>query len=414
MQDINMDYTNQKLLFKIKKTLRYIRLYGPRRTYIKIRGQYHMKKHYATLPMSPSLSQNAGHVGLIGCGNFAFSNIAYYLNKNYGRVIRGAMDIDIHRAASLFEYYGLKYYTDDADKIITDPAIDLIYIASNHASHAEYAIAALEAGKIVHIEKPHVVSEDQLNRLCSAMAQYDGRVRLGFNRPLSRIGLMIKQYLDTQQDPAMFNWFIAGHEIAPEHWYFKQEEGGRILGNLCHWTDFVLQLVPSQNRYPITINPTRGQKSDCDIAVTFTFGDGTIAAITFSAKGHTFEGVRERFAAHRGNVLIAADDFKNLTVEVTEKKYKTSLLFRDHGHEANIIQSYELSRPPAGSIPQGHQIEYVWDTGSLFLKTRQALETNKSVIIYPFDLSLLKTQKQYPDKRKQQINETNITTSKIR
>jgi hypothetical protein len=87
-----MDYIAQSLVFKIRKTLRYIRLYGVRRTLIKIDGQYHMKKQYAVLPGPRSSSNGREHVGIIGCGNFAFSNIAYYLKRNYGRVIRGVMD----------------------------------------------------------------------------------------------------------------------------------------------------------------------------------------------------------------------------------------------------------------------------------------------------------------------------------
>jgi predicted dehydrogenase len=381
---VPLDYTTQKLAFKLRKSFRYIRLYGVQRTLVKIKGQYHMKKRYATLPAVTSHPQTGGHVGLMGCGNFAFSNIAYYLKKNYGPVIRGAMDIDSHKAASLFEKYGLRYHTDDPEKIIADPAIDLIYIASNHATHAEYAIQALRAGKSVHIEKPHVVRQDQLDRLCAAMAESKGKVNLGFNRPYSKIGQAIKHYLDSQSGPSMFNWFIAGHEISPDHWYFKDEEGGRVLGNLCHWTDFVLQLVAPQDRYPLTITPTRGKKSDCDIAVTYTFGDESIAAITFSAKGHTFEGVRERFAAHRGNVLISMDDFKDLTVEVIEKKHKVSPFFRDHGHELNITRSYEMVRPKNGSRAEECSINYVWETGNLFLKTREALESNQEIVIHAY------------------------------
>lgn len=376
-----LDYTTQGLPFKIKKTLRYVRLYGIRRTWIKVKGQYHMKRRYETLPKLPADIPAGGHVGLIGCGNFAFSNIAYYLRKNYGAVLRAAMDIDIHKAASLYETYGLGYYTDDARRIFADPEIDLVFIASNHASHAEYAIEALKTGKSVHIEKPHVVREDQLERLCAAMSASSGKVNLGFNRPHSRIGRTIKHHLDSQAGPAMFNWFIAGHEISPEHWYFKEEEGGRVLGNLCHWTDFILQLVAPGDRYPLTINPTRGKKSDCDIAVTYTFGDESIAAITFSAKGHTFEGVRERFAAHRGNVLISMDDFKDLTVEVVDKKYKTAPFFRDHGHESNVTRSYEMVRPTAGAGFPGCPIDYVWETGNLFLKTREALNENRQITI---------------------------------
>lgn len=349
-----------------------------------------MKKKFTSLPELSSSKKTGAHIGLIGCGNFAFSNIAYYLRKKYGRIIRGAMDIDVHRAASLYETYGLLYYTDDGDKIINDPAIDLVYVASNHASHAEYAIQALQAGKSVHIEKPHVVREDQLKRLCAAISNSNGRVGLGFNRPMSRIGKAIKQHLDSQSGPSMFNWFIAGHEISPEHWYFKEEEGGRVLGNLCHWTDFVLQLVAPENRYPLRINPTRGEKSDCDIAVTYVFGDESIAAITFSAKGHTFEGVRERFAAHRGNVLITMDDFKDLTIEVVEKKHKTRQMFRDHGHEANIKASYEMVRSLAGKDNSGLSIKYVWETGDLFLKTRKALEENKQIVVDTYDESCLR------------------------
>ena len=243
---------------------------------------------------------NGRHVGIVGCGKFAFAQIAFYLRKNFGDVIYGAMDVEIARAASLYEKYGLAYYTDDAAQLIADPNVDTVFIASNHASHAEYAIAALEAGKTVHIEKPHVVTEDQLRRLCAAMAASPGRVALGFNRPVSEIGLEIKRALDSQPGSLMLNWFVAGHEIAKDHWYFRDEEGGRVLGNLCHWTDFVYRLVPSENRFPITINPTRAEAADADIAVTYIFGDGSIAAITFSAKGHAFEGVIERFSAHRG------------------------------------------------------------------------------------------------------------------
>jgi len=348
-----------------------------------------MKKRYSSLPALKSPHEGGGTVGLIGCGNFAFSNVAYYLRKNYGCVIRGAMDTDLHKAASLYENYGLRYYTDDAEIILADPAIDLVYIASNHATHAEYAIQALRAGKSVHIEKPHVVREEQLEQLCAAMIECKGKVNLGFNRPHSKIGQSIKHYIDSQPGPAMFNWFIAGHEISPEHWYFKEGEGGRILGNLCHWTDFVLQLVAAEYRYPLTINPTRGNKPDCDIAVTYVFGDESIAVITFSAKGHTFEGVRERFAAHRGNVLISMDDFMDLTVEVVDRKHRISSHYREHGHERTIRRSYEMVRPAGTAIP-GCSPAYVWESGDLFLNTKKALEENREITLHPYDSARLR------------------------
>ena len=111
-----MDYTKQPLLFRVAKALRYTRLYGPRHTLVRIRGQYHKRKKYDRLPepKPPRHGADRQHIGIIGCGNFAFSIIAYHLKKNHGAVIRAAMDRNVERAASLYEAYGLSYYTDDA------------------------------------------------------------------------------------------------------------------------------------------------------------------------------------------------------------------------------------------------------------------------------------------------------------
>jgi len=120
--------------------------------------------------------------------------------------------------------------------------------------------------------------------------------------------------------------------------------------------------------------------------VNYLFGDGSIGVITFSAKGHTFEGVREKFSAHRGNVLISMDDFSNLRVEIVDRSERTRLMFRDHGHEANIRRSYEMAGPQSMGAASC-AVKYVWETGDLFLKTREALESRKQLTVYPFEES---------------------------
>lgn len=377
-----MDYTRAPLSFRARKAARYVQLYGPRRTLAKVRGQYHMRREGPARgrPMAPA--RDDAHVGLIGCGNFAFSHIAYFLDRNVGAVMRGAMDLEGARAESIARRYRMHYATDDADRIISDPAIDLVYIASNHASHAEYAIEALEAGKSVHIEKPHVVSDDQLARLCEAMRASDGSVRLGFNRPESRLGGEVQRLLGEQSGPLMLNWFVAGHAIAPDHWYYRPEEGGRVLGNLCHWTDFSLRMIAPEARYPITVTPTRADKPDSDIVATYVFGDGSIAAISFSAKGHAFEGVREHLEVHRGDLLLSLDDFKEVRAHVRERRSRIRLRFRDHGQEAAILRSYAMTGRTAVPEP-GADPAYVWDTAQLFLRTRDALEADEARVVHP-------------------------------
>jgi len=255
--------------------------------------------------------------------------------------------------------------------VISDDNIDLVYVASNHASHATYAIDCIGAGKHVHIEMPHVVSQSQLNALELAMsANPDARVFLGFNRPRSRLFQVLKEHLDRESGPAMINWFIAGHAIPDGHWYFDQSEGGRVLGNLCHWTDLTLRIVGLEHACPCEIVPLgRGSKSD--FAVSIQFADSSCASITFSAKGHTFDGVREVLNIHKGNLIGNLTDFHSLELDVGPKKIALKPLFRDHGHRANVINSL--------TNMQGESPAYVLGTARLFLAVKDALDTGACV-----------------------------------
>lgn len=71
-------------------------------------------------------------------------------------VLVAATDMNPARQAAA-EALGLKWYKD-ADAIFADKSIDAVYIATNNASHAKLAIAALKAGKHVIVEKPAATS----------------------------------------------------------------------------------------------------------------------------------------------------------------------------------------------------------------------------------------------------------------
>jgi predicted dehydrogenase len=216
--------------------------------------------------------------------------------------------------------------------------------------------------------------------LCAAIQAYKGSVRLGFNRPESKLGQFLKQQVDAQTGPAMLNWFVAGHAIPEGHWYFAEEEGGRILGNLCHWIDFTLRLIPEPNRFPIQIIPARSRRADCDISVSYLFADGSIGTIMFSAKGHTFEGVRETLNAHKGNLLVSLTDFQTLRLDNNARVIRRWLWFRDHGHQESIKTSY-LMRTDAS---KQESLKMIWETGYLMLKTKEALDTNTTIRVTGF------------------------------
>lgn len=388
---VSGDYTEAGFFFKARKAARYVGLYGLSRTLVKIKGQYHMNStdgFDGSRWDNPACgTPNAQHrnVAIIGCGNFAFSNVAYYLRKCNPRFLRATADKAKSRALSLCKAYGGAYAVEDWRDILSDSQVRLVFIASNHASHAEYAAACIEAGKHVHIEKPHVVSQGQLDRLVSAMRRSpESKVFLGFNRPRSPLFRQLQEQLARESGPLMINWFVAGHEIPEGHWYFDEKEGGRVLGNLCHWTDLALHLVTTAKAFPCTIVPATPAGSRSDFVVSIVFGDLSCACITFSAKGHTFEGVREVLNLHKGNVLANLTDFQTLSFDVSEKKTKIRLHHRDHGHEANIVHSFSAA---AENGPPGESESYVVATARFFLAIRQAIESGKTMVVASEDVT---------------------------
>jgi predicted dehydrogenase len=206
-----MDHLNTSLMFKIRKVVRYTFIYGISRTFIKVQGQLHQRRKYSAYPERHFPSTSEQCVALVGCGNFCFSNIAYFLRKRFGNVFAACMDRDADKAYSLSGYYRIPQWTTRFEEVLENPKVKLVYIASNHASHAEYAIQALEAGKHVYIEKPHVVNFDQLHRLVAAFQSSSGKVFVGFNRPYSRFGKIMLESLAKENGPGMYNWSVIGH-----------------------------------------------------------------------------------------------------------------------------------------------------------------------------------------------------------
>lgn len=387
---MSIDYTKAGLWFRLGKAARYVRLYGLRTTIVKIRGQYHMR---AVNRFEGSRWENDAcrtpeaprrNVAIIGCGNFAFTTIAYYLKQQNPVFLRAAYDIERRRALSLCKIYGGAYAVADWRDILADQQVRIVFIASNHASHADYAEACLRVGKHVHIEKPHVVSQRQLSRLIGAMRQNpQSKVFLGFNRPRSPLFKQLQDSLSRESGPLMINWFISGHYIPDSHWYFDEKEGGRVLGNLCHWTDLTLHLVTMGKAFPCTIVPAtpRGTKSDSVVSVIFA--DQSCASITFSAKGYAFEGVREQLNIQKGNLLANLADFQTLTLDVVERKHKMRLRHRDHGHKGNILHSFDGVRDI--NTP-GEDVSYVAATAKFFLAIRQAIDSGETVIVTSEDI----------------------------
>jgi predicted dehydrogenase len=92
--------------------------------------------------------------GMIGCGNVTERKSAPSFNKIAGSRLVTVGSRTPARAEDYARRHGVARWHTDPFKVILDKEVDIVYIATPPGSHLEYALACIEAGKPVYIEKP--------------------------------------------------------------------------------------------------------------------------------------------------------------------------------------------------------------------------------------------------------------------
>lgn len=318
----------------LRKLMRFAIIYGPSRAFTKALGRLRIG---FSLPSRP---RGMG-VGLIGCGQFAFSTIAHFL-RGHAR-LRACYDLNSAVAVSFAKAYKVGRVAAHAADLITDPDIDIVYIASNHASHAAYAVSALVAEKRVYIEKPVAVTLQQLVSLRRAVDGSTGRLFAGYNRPFSAAVRDLRANLPVPRGPLTLSCFVSGHRIPTEHWYRNPEEGTRICGNVGHWLDLAVHLLlwrELPDRWTISLLWSNPEARDDDLSISLASEHGDLVSIVLTARSEPFEGINETINLQWDGVIAKIDDFRSMTVWQEEKLKKFRYWPKDVGHKRAVLQPF--------------------------------------------------------------------------
>ena len=100
------------------------------------------------------------NIGMVGYGfmgrthSNAFSQVSHFFDVPYQPVLKTICARNLTRAEAFAAKWGYESVETDWRRLVESPEIDLIDIASPNDTHAEIAIAAAQAGKMVMCEKP--------------------------------------------------------------------------------------------------------------------------------------------------------------------------------------------------------------------------------------------------------------------
>lgn len=120
---------------------------------------------------------------------------------------------------------------DTAEALIGDPRIEIVFIVTPPATHAEFTAAALQAGKHAFVEKPGALSAVQLeqNRQLAASAGRALAIDLVMrHHPLTEVvqQLLSRRLLGEVEHATLVN---AVHRVKSGHWFWDKQQSGGIF-----------------------------------------------------------------------------------------------------------------------------------------------------------------------------------------
>ncbi|MDY0287846.1 MAG: Gfo/Idh/MocA family oxidoreductase [Sphaerochaeta sp.] len=135
--------------------------------------------------------------GIIGCGDVTERKSGPGFQKAEGSSLVAVMRRDGEKAADYAKRHNVPRSYDDAQKLIDDPEVDAIYIATPPNAHMEYTLKAAEAGKPVYCEKPLGMSSEESRKMVAFCKERNVKLFSAYYRRALPKFLKVKALLDS-------------------------------------------------------------------------------------------------------------------------------------------------------------------------------------------------------------------------
>lgn len=208
-------------------------------------------------------------VGVVGVGSLGFHH-ARLLRQLRGASLVGIHDLDRQRGETVAGELGTRHFAD-LQALLSE--VEAIVVAVPTTAHAPVALAALDAGVHVLIEKPLAPSLEEADRILDAARRSGALVATGH---VERFNAAVRACESYVEDPR----FIESHRLAP--FGPRGLDVAVVLDLMIHDIDLVLGLVAQ----PVTQVDAVGiavLTPSVDISnARLQFGGGAVANITAS------------------------------------------------------------------------------------------------------------------------------------
>lgn len=276
---------------------------------------------------------------LIGAGNFSQS-VALPTLKNFKINYNTLVDHNSTVLTDIARKYNFNTISSSMKDIFENELINVVMITTPHNNHANLVMECLKSKKNVFVEKPLSINEQDLVEIKKVYEKYPKSLMVGFNRRFSTHAKKIKEFMSNSSTPLIMNYVINAGDIPSEHWVQDPKiGGGRIIGEVCHFLDF-LQYISDSN--PVSIFATSLKtnnmlyKNDDSLQVIISYKNGSIGSIVYHAVGDK-SLPKEFFEVSAGNKTVKMHNYN--TTEFYSNGHKSK--YRSKKQDKGFTQEYQ-------------------------------------------------------------------------
>ncbi|HSM34908.1 MAG TPA: bi-domain-containing oxidoreductase [Longimicrobiales bacterium] len=276
-------------------------------------------------------------VGFLGAGAFATGTLLPAMGRVEGLRLVGVVASTGVSANATAERFGFDYPATDAGRLLGDPTVDVVAIATRHDLHAAQTAEALAAGKHVFCEKPLALDEAGLQTVeVAARAASDRLLFVGYNRRYAPLAAELERFFSRAPEGGslVMQIRVNAGAVPPTHWVHDLDVGGgRIIGEVCHFVDLMAFLCGSD---PVeAFAYAAGGRADAaadDLVASLRYRDGSVGTVAYSAAGDRRMPKERIEVIGRGRSAVL-DDFRRLECYADGARKVTRSRWRqDKGH----------------------------------------------------------------------------------
>ncbi|MHB9133191.1 MAG: Gfo/Idh/MocA family protein [Armatimonadota bacterium] len=135
--------------------------------------------------------------GLIGCGGCGVGkHLAAYARYTDEIELYAVYDFEEKNAQAAAEKYDVPHVFTSYEAMLADKKLDVVSVVTPNAYHAPITIAALNAGKHVHVEKPIALNAEEAQAIVDAKNASGKLVMVGLNNRFTEVNQFAKQYIE--------------------------------------------------------------------------------------------------------------------------------------------------------------------------------------------------------------------------